>query len=119
MNGIPYIAVVGSRGFGDYELLAKVLDKFKPFVLVTGGAKGADTLAEEYADKNGLLKIIIKPDWDTHGKKAGFLRNYDIVDKSDFIVAFWDLDSKGTKHSIEYAGRLKKRVYIVIFDSVN
>lgn len=113
---IPYIAVIGSRGFNNYQIVERVLDKLKPFVLVSGGARGADSLAEEYADKNGLLKVIIKPDWERDGKKAGFIRNYKIVDKADIVVAFWDLESKGTKHSIDYSNKLNKPTYIYIVE---
>ena len=80
MSGYEKIAVVGSRDFGDYEILKKVLDALrlkKGFeVIISGGAAGADSMAEFYAEENGLGTIIFKPDWNTYGKSAGFIRNH-------------------------------------------
>jgi hypothetical protein len=75
--------------------------------VVSGGAKGADTFAEIYARERGLDVIIFKADWNRHGRRAGFLRNHDIVNECDRLVAFWS-DSRGgkstgTQHSIRLA----------------
>lgn len=109
------LAVVGSRTFNDYDKVIYTLDKFrdKITVIISGGAKGADTLAERYANQNGIKTVIYYPDWDSHGRSAGFIRNADIVKSSDAVIAFWDGRSKGTKHTIDYAKRLNKPVLIV------
>ena len=111
------IAVVGSRTFDDYNLLKETLDKFYPKVtlIVSGGAKGADSLAERYAKGEGIPTLIFKPDWKKHGKSAGFVRNKDIVSAADTVIAFWDGESKGTNNSIDQAIQLGKKVMIIRF----
>jgi len=107
------IGVIGSRSFDDYKLLKNILSKFLPFKLVSGGAIGADLLAERFAIENNLLKEIFLPDWNKYGKRAGFIRNSLIVKNSDAIIAFWDGFSKGTKDTIEKARKKGKQLMII------
>lgn len=113
------LAVVGSREFNDYELLKSKLDsihKRKSITLiVSGGAKGADSMSERWAKENNIETLIFIPDWNKFGKKAGFLRNEDIIKNSDAVIAFWDEVSKGTKHSINLAKKYEKSCLIVKF----
>lgn len=113
------VAVVGSRSFTDYELLKKTLDELYPNItlIVSGGAKGADSLSEQYADEEGIRKLIFKPDWEKHGKAAGFIRNRDIVAESDMVIAFHDGHSKGTANSIEHAKKMGKILKVILFSS--
>lgn len=97
------IGVVGSRTFRDYERLEGVLEKFLPFILVSGGAKGADSLAGQFAFEHKLPKIIHLPNWAEYGRSAGPIRNSLIIADSDKLVAFWDGKSKGTRDSINKA----------------
>lgn len=110
------VGVIGSRGFTDYELVKKTLSKMNITLLVSGGAKGADKLGEQYADENNIEKKIFLPDWEKHGKGAGMIRNTDIVDESEVIVAFWDGSSKGTLDSINKAKKLDKKLIIVNYE---
>ena len=114
------IGVIGSRSFNDYELLKRVLDEYlgKVWVVVSGGAKGADSLGEKWANENNIKTCIYKPDWDTHGKGAGMIRNKDIVEDSDIIIAFWNSLSRGTEHSINLAKKMDKEVRIVYFNKI-
>ena len=113
------LAVVGSRNFSDYELLKSKLDlihKRKPITLiVSGGAKGADSLSERWAKENNVETLIFLPDWNKYGKKAGFLRNEDIIKNSDAVVAAWNGISKGTEHSINIAKKYNKSCLIIKF----
>jgi hypothetical protein len=109
------IAVVGSRTFNDYSRIKAVLDGFNISTIVSGGAKGADSLGERYANEKGLDKLIFLPDWDTHGKAAGFIRNTDIIENADMVVACWDGESRGTKDSMTKAHRLRKDLLILYF----
>ena len=113
------IAVIGSRGFNDYELLKYKLDKIherKPItIIVSGGAKGADKLGEKWAKENNIETLIFYPDWNQYGKKAGFLRNEDIIKNSDAVVACWDGESRGTQHSIKLSKRFNKPCLIIKF----
>jgi hypothetical protein len=111
------LAVVGGRNFSDYALLKKELDLFTQSNIVTkivsGGAKGADSLAEKYAKDNNLEILIFKPDWNKYGKAAGIIRNEDIIRESTHIIAFWDKKSTGTKNSIDRAIKANKSVKII------
>lgn len=110
------VAVVGSRSFENFKLLdAYLYEYFYPFRLISGGASGADSLAEEFARRRNLKKKIYKANWDKYGKGAGFIRNKKIVKNCDVVVAFWDGESKGTKNTIDLAKEAGKKVYVVMF----
>jgi hypothetical protein len=113
------LAIVGSRTFNDYELLEKsILDKFdlkNIDLIVSGGAVGADKLGEKFAEKHSIEPLILKPDWNKYGKRAGYERNKDIIKNCDTVIAFWNGESPGTKHSIDIAKASKKEVIIVNF----
>ena len=110
------LAVVGSRTFNDYERLKEELDKIENIeLIITGGALGADFLASKYAKENNILEKLYLPYWQNFGKSAGMLRNSLIVDNCDYLIAFWDGKSKGTKDSINKAkkqGKLLRIVYV-------
>ena len=107
------IAVIGSRNFNDYELVKTTLSTLNITLLVSGGAKGADSLGERYATENNIETLIFKPDWEKHGKAAGMIRNTDIINNADTVIAFWDGESKGTKDSITKAEKKNKNIIII------
>ena len=116
------IAFVGSREFSQKSLVQYITEKFlvpssgQPIynIFISGGAKGVDLWAEETAKNLGAERHIFLPDWDKHGKSAGFIRNKLIVNEADHIVAFWDGQSKGTKSTIDLAINVGKPVDIYI-----
>ena len=109
------IGIVGGRDFQDYEKLRDFI--FQNIKLeeidyvVSGGSKGTDRLGERFAKEFNIPKMIFKPDWGLYGKKAGFIRNKNIIDNSNVIFAFWDGKSKGTKSSIDIANSQNKHIY--------
>lgn len=109
------LAIIGSRDFNDYKLLTQTLETYKDkiTIVVSGAARGADSLGERWAIENGKQTIIFPADWDKYGKRAGYIRNEDIIKNSDCVIAFWDGISKGTNHSITLASRYNKPVKIV------
>lgn len=113
------LAVVGSSGFKDYNILSTVVCElrkiYKISTIVSGGSKGADTLAEIYAKENKLNMLIFPAEWDKYGKSAGFIRNSTIWDNSDLGVAFWDGKSKGTAHSFKISEKQNKLLYVFNF----
>jgi hypothetical protein len=113
------LAVVGGRTFNDYDRLAIILeslrDSFGFTTIVSGGAVGADSLAAQFADDHHMMKIIHIPNWDLHGKAAGFIRNRDIIDDADMVVAFWNTTSRGTENSISLAKAAKKPTFIFYY----
>jgi len=106
------LAVVGSRSFNDYEFLKKILQFHPCKKIISGGARGADTLADRYATENNITMQEFLPNWNVYGKSAGFLRNKQIVESCDELVAFFDGESPGTKYSITLAKDAGKPVYI-------
>lgn len=110
------LAVVGSRGFDNYQLLCKYLDEINPGMIVSGGAIGADYLSQKWAKDRGKAALIFYPDWKGLGKQAGFIRNEHIIINSDKVIAFWDGKSKGTKNSIDKAESLGKELKIVLYE---
>ena len=82
-------------------------------VIVSGGARGVDTVAETAAKACGLEIQIFPALWGTYGKRAGFLRNRQIVEAADRVVAFWDGLSPGTLSTIKLAQDTKKPVEVV------
>lgn len=117
--GFPHtrLAVVGSRTFPDEQLVRNVLLAIlKPWhVVVTGGAKGVDTWAQDIATKLEVQTCVHRPDW-SQGKGAGLKRNTIIVRDSDVVIAFWDGQSRGTLDSIQKAKALGKIVCVVTPD---
>lgn len=111
------VAVIGSRNFTDPLLLESALNGIKSQIgfVITGGAKGADALAEKWALENNIPTVVIKPDWKTYGKAAGILRNKQIIEACDCCFAFWDQKSKGTLFSINYCNKLLKPIKVLNF----
>ena len=111
------LSVIGSRTFENYEMLVNEILKLNLNIssVISGGAKGADTLAERWANENNIPIILYKPDWKKYGRAAGLRRNENIIESCDFCLAFWDGKSKGTKFSIDLCKKLKKPIKVVIF----
>lgn len=107
------VAIIGSRGFPDWEMVKDyVYSLDEDDTVVSGGAKGVDQWAEIYAQERGLETLIFPADWNSFGKRAGMMRNRDIVKACDRLVAFWCDESKGTKHSIDLARAAGKPVLV-------
>lgn len=86
--------------------------------IISGGAKGADTFAKNFAKAYDTAFIEILPDWETHGKKAGYLRNIEMLDQDgvSMVIAIWDGKSKGTKHTIDCASARGINTHILFFE---
>ena len=102
------------------EKLNKLLSNYSDIVIVSGGANGADTLAERYAKEKGYPLIVFPAKWDELGKSAGYIRNKEMHDFiSHFpkrgVVAFWDGNSKGTKLNFKLAEEFNNPIKIIRF----
>ena len=111
------VIIAGGRDFSNYELLKTKLDKIlsninQPIQIVSGTANGADTLGERYAKERNYQIKQFPANWNTYGKRAGYLRNEQMAKYADACVCFWDYKSRGTKHMIDLASShdLKLRV---------
>ncbi len=98
------VAVVGSRG-----LIVERLERFLPketTEIISGGARGVDTSAREYALANGLKLTEFLPDYSRYGRSAPLKRNITIIENADLVIAFWDGNSHGTRFVIEQCRKL-------------
>jgi len=109
------LAIIGSRTFNDYILLQETLKIYLPKItlVVSGAAKGADSLGERWALENNIQTLIFPAEWDKYGKRAGYIRNESIIKSCDYAVAFWDGESKGTAHSLFLCKKYNKYVDII------
>jgi predicted Rossmann fold nucleotide-binding protein DprA/Smf involved in DNA uptake len=105
--------VAGTRTFNDYEFLKDMLARFDITEVVSGGARGADALGERWAKERGLPLHRFPADWNRYGKAAGPRRNRLMAENAQALVAFWDGESRGTKHMIDVATELGLEVVIV------
>lgn len=108
------IAISGSRSINNKDLLKSVINNsnFPISELVFGDAKGVDAMAKEFAVENKIPYKVFIPDWKKYGRKAGILRNIDMINHSDALIALWDGKSRGTKHAIDYAKKLSLLVSV-------
>ena len=118
------LAVSGGRNFFDRRLAFQVLDethRSSPIAcIVCGGAEGADSLAEAWADANRVPLRIYYPDWQNGGKFSswkGFERNKLIVENSSDCFVFWDRASKGAKNIIDHCKKIGKQLKIILFEA--
>lgn len=102
--------IAGSREGPRAEHLTAALDAaalggWEPSVVLSGTARGADTLGEQWAAAHGVPIERFPADWTTHGKAAGYKRNAQMAANADALIALWDGRSRGTKHMIDLATR--------------
>lgn len=105
------LAIIGSRSCPPIDIEAYL--KYIPDTIVSGGARGADSYAREFAQKHNLNLIEFLPDYNKYGRKAPLVRNKLIVEECDCLIAFWDGESRGTKFTIDYAQKQGKPIKIV------
>lgn len=109
--------IAGGRDYHDYGHVRKQLDYFRKThditEIVSGGAKGVDTLGEQYAEEMNIKLKIFRANWDKNGRAAGPIRNGKMAEYADQLIAVWDGKSRGTKNMIETMHKHKKPVYII------
>ena len=115
------IAVVGTRNFTDKDTFKRIINEVitiegTPNKIVSGGAIGADTLAFEWAIENNTEVLVFKPKYEDFPKKKRWMapkeRNTTIVDNSDIVLAFWDMESNGTRDTINKSIKKGKKIYL-------
>lgn len=105
------VAIVGSRTITEIDIGKYISDCDE---IVSGGAKGVDSCAAEYARLNGIKLTEFLPQYERYGRAAPIKRNYNIVDYADRILVFWDGCSKGTLSVIKYAEKTCKPCEVII-----
>lgn len=114
------LIVAGGRDFNRYRSVADEIMElahnelaYKNVSIVSGMARGADRMAYQFAKQNNVLVYVFPADWDTHGKAAGHIRNREMAEFADGLLAFWDGKSRGTKNMIETMKRMGKPVRVI------
>jgi hypothetical protein len=116
------VIIAGSRDFNDYIKLKNILDKFNLLIknkgyeitqIISGTCKGADLLGERYAKENNIDIVRFPAKWDTYGKKAGYLRNLEMGEYGDILIAFPVGESKGTYNMVDIMKKLNKKYFII------
>ena len=105
------LLIVGSRSIKTFDLSPYVSKEVD--TIISGGANGVDTLAEEYADKNRISKLIMRPAYARYGKGAPLKRNEEMVKLADAVLVIWDGKSRGTKYTADFAKKEGKEVTVV------
>lgn len=116
------IVIAGGRNFADWEYFMGYMTTLPKWIgeddfeVVSGGATGVDKMGEEFAHLFGLKLKVFPADWEAHGRAAGPIRNEQMAQYADGVIAFWDGKSKGTANMIATARRLGKWTYVVRTD---
>jgi predicted Rossmann fold nucleotide-binding protein DprA/Smf involved in DNA uptake len=105
------LLIAGSRSITAFDLSPHIPSTVD--TVISGGAGGIDSLAEQYADFHRLSKYIIRPRYDLYGRAAPLRRSEQMVDMADAVLIIWDGRSRGTLYTLEYAKKKGKRVTIV------
>lgn len=112
------VLVCGGRDFDDYDLLKTVLSTLQVTrgyfdEIIHGGARGADALAAQYAERNQIISRAFRANWHKHGRSAGPIRNQQMLleGKPDLVVAF--AGGRGTANMVEQA----KKAGVEVFDA--
>ena len=111
------LIIAGSRDFSDYNLLEQAIKEnftLNELVeIVSGTARGADSLGEIFANKYNIPIKRFPANWDLYGKSAGYRRNVEMAAYADALIAFWDGQSRGTMHMIDIAEHNNLKVIII------
>lgn len=113
--------IAGSRDFVDYEVLKAAIFScpWEITTVVSGKARGADTLGEQYAKEHNIHIAEYPADWTKNGRAAGYIRNKEMSDNAEALIAFWDGTSRGTKNMIDTAKKAGHKVMIYNFVNGN
>lgn len=111
------LAIIGSRNIDpEIEELQKHIPK-NVTEIVSGGARGVDSKAEQLAEKMNLGLTVIRPDYKRYGRGAPLRRNKQIVEAADCVLALWDGKSRGTQNTVNWAKKLGKACEVIIWKS--
>ncbi len=105
------LLIAGSRSITSFDLSPHIPADVD--LIITGGAKGVDTLAEAYARERGIPTVTVKPVYKKYGRAAPVVRDKEMVDMADAVLVVWDGRSRGSKHTADYACERGKPLTVV------
>ena len=113
------VVIAGCRDYNNYDEAKRYIDfcisnikKRYKLIFISGGCRGTDLLGEKYAAENGFEIERYPAEWDKYGKMAGPRRNERMAKCADYVICFWDGQSKGTWSMIQYAREYEKPLKI-------
>lgn len=111
--------IAGSRKNVTYEDLLEAIEfiDWAPTVIISGTAYGADQYGERWAKEKGLPIKKFPANWNTHGRSAGYIRNAEMAQNAEALIALWDGKSRGTKHMIDLAEKAGLEIFIYIVEA--
>lgn len=106
--------IAGCRDLHDYNIVLRAVAKANMTIteVVSGGADGVDALGEQYARASGLAIKVFPAAWGKHGRAAGPIRNAQMAEYADQLIAVWDGKSPGTKNMIDLAKKSQLVIYV-------
>ncbi len=110
------IAIIGSRNISKLNLkdfLPNDIDE-----IVSGGAKGVDTIAKKFAQQNNIKITEFLPNYECFGQIAPLKRNIEIIEYADTVLAFWDGKSRGTKYVIDNCKKMNIPINVIIVNDI-
>lgn len=107
--------IAGSRNIDEYRAILDAVEAsgFSITEVVSGGARGIDTLGERYAQEKGIPVKVFPADWESYGRKAGIVRNQEMANYAEALIAIWDGNSPGTYNMIAEAQARNLKVYVL------
>lgn len=109
--------IAGGRDFRDYQFLSEVCNDYEDQItqVICGETRGADSLGKLWAEARGIHVRSFPANWDKYGVSAGPIRNREMANNADMLIAFWNGKSKGTKHMIDIAKKKRLIVYVQLY----
>lgn len=107
--------IAGSRNIEEYQAILDAIEAsgFEITEVISGGAKGVDSLGERYGTEKGIPVKVFPADWESYGRKAGIMRNKEMAAYAEALIAVWDGNSPGTYNMIAEAQSRKLKVYVL------
>lgn len=113
------VIIAGSRTFNDYHFFLQKINELAAQIditeIISGMAKGPDLMGVQWGLQNNIPIQEFPANWDKYGKSAGYIRNVEMAEAADYLIAFWDGKSKGTKHMIDTMQRQGKHGIVILF----
>jgi len=106
------LLIVGSRSIDTFDLSGYVPEETE--LIISGGGVGINAIAEDYADRHRISKLVLRPNYKQLGSVAPLQRNDEMVELADRVIAVWDGASKGTKDTIDRAKERKKPLTVIV-----
>ena len=105
--------IAGSRTITDYAVVEQAIkeSEFKITTVISGTARGVDTLGERWAHENNIDIILCPANWKKYGKKAGYIRNAEMADIAEALIVIIENNSRGSSHMLTIAQDRELLIY--------